>query len=165
MVLATGQGHHLLQRGPRNRRQGGINLCQRFREINGKGVNDSLPRLLPGSVGADRKGGDIVFQTAAAADTALVMAGHAGGGVEYGAESISSRGQRILWLPLVHEERLSCLCHAGIHRLGPRFGPRQRSNADRNKRQGGDQVIPDRTEALHGIPSPGRTSGSHETST
>src|SRR5260370_16511021 len=81
LVLSPLNGDDLVEARLRGGREAGINVLKRFAfVVDAPGVDDTLPRLLAG--GADRKGGDVVCETAGAAQPGLVVASDTGLGVE-----------------------------------------------------------------------------------
>src|SRR5207237_9438527 len=72
LLLAAGQGDHLIERGSSNTGQQRINLGQRFLAVNAKRMDDSLPGLLAGFLGAHGEGRDVVIEPSAAPATCLL---------------------------------------------------------------------------------------------
>ena len=116
-------------------------------------MDDSLPRLLTGFLAAHGEGRDVVIEPSAAPDASLLMAGNARGSIEDRAESVSAGSQRVARRPFVDEELLSRLGHGGVHCLGLRFRPGQRSQPKGDESQECHQAILGQVGPFHGNPS------------
>ena len=89
------------------------------------GMNDALTRPPAGL--AERERGYVEAEVAAAAGSALVVAGDAGTGVEDRAEAVAVDAERVIRLPLVNEQRLAGAGEGGIDGgvPGPALPPEQ----------------------------------------
>ena len=110
------------------------------------GVNDPHPGRSGPCLSAEGlsggEGGDVVFQTAAAAGAALVVAGDAGDRVEDRPEPIAARRQRIVRLPLVLEQHLPSPRHFLIDDPGASPVPQQHARPAGTRSQQRGQNVP-----------------------
>src|SRR5205807_1774169 len=130
----------------------GVHVVQRLLEpLAPERVYDALARLLARRGRTNAKGGDVVVEGAAAAGTALVMAGDARGGVEHRPQSVALGGERVPYFPVVMEQLVAGPGRRRIHLRWSKALPGKHAPADRQYRHDADQEPPGAMGPLHGV--------------